>query len=511
MKLFLAFALFPFLAHASNPSPAWWETVASNTNVLTVRIFSALSKACQITTQKSLTPLTAKQLALQSIEALQAYHPVKLAIDKDRLMILSDLRILKSFPAPDENDCDNWARITTAVTAETWPLSKQLQKLPIPDLLDNFINSYLSKIDAYSHYTPADPVELKDLKNPASIGIRYRKIGKYLEITEILPDSPAAQSSLSVLDRIKSIDGKEVLNMTSAEIVNALRDEEGTTVSMVVRQDGKNNTITIQRFPVKEAPVSYFYDLKTNLMTIKITSFSSKTENTLRFSLNQARQKKAEGLIIDLRGNMGGLLKQAVLSANILLPPYFQMIKTVSRTDTQSFTSTIKKRKYRFPIVILVDAKTASSAEYFAGVLQEYRHAVVIGTPTYGKGVLQSVDDILNEGKLSVTTANYQLPSGYSPQKYGLYPNVCTSTMKKSDEDIATVNRIVNWQKGNEERKKLLLSYCPKQIRKDNSLDDDIAVRILKDPKLYESALSIIEFYIKKDFSEYQQKQAEEN
>lgn len=504
MKLFLAFALIPFFAHASNSVPAWWETVASNTNVPAVRIFSTLSHACQITVNRSLTPLTAKQLALQSIEALQTYHPVKLAIDKNRLMLLSDQRVLKSFLAPNDDDCDNWARLTTAVTTEIWPFSKQLQKIPVPDLLDNFINAYLSKIDAYSHYTPADPVELKELKNPASIGIRYRKIGKYLEITEILPDSPASQSSLAVLDRIKSIDGKEVLNMTSAEIINALRDEEGSSVSLVVRQEGKNNTVVLNRSPVKEAPVSYFYDLKTNIMTIKITSFSSKTENTLRFSLNKARQKKAEGIIIDLRGNMGGLLKQAVLSANIILPPYFQMIKTVGAKDTQSFTSTIKKRKYRYPIVILVDAKTASSAEYFAGVLQEYRHAVIIGTPTYGKGVLQSVDDILNEGKLSVTTAKYQLPSGYSPQKYGIYPNVCTSIMKNSEEEIATVNRLVNWQKGDEERKKLLLSYCPKQVRKDNSLDDDVAVRILKDPQLYESALSIIEFYIQKDFTEFQ-------
>ena len=153
---------------------------------------------------------------------------------------------------------------------------------------------------------------------------------------------------------------------------------------------------------------------------------------------------------------------------------------------------TKKNNRPVYPTAILVDAKTASSAEYFAGVLQDYRHATVIGTPTYGKGVLQSVDPIKNAGELSVTTARYLLPSGYSPDIYGVFPNICTSGLNLVDIDKVppAQTRLLPWRKGTAAMKNKALRACPRQIRPDNALDDEIAKLFLTDSARYNGALT---------------------
>lgn len=200
------------------------------------------------------------------------------------------------------------------------------------------------------------------------------------------------------------------------------------------------------------SPVTYFFDEKDKLMTIRISAFSEKTVAGLKATLHKAAQLKTAGLIIDLRSNTGGLLKEAVLAADLFLPENLLMIKTKGRLEQtqQEYISTTKKNRPVYPIVILTDSKTASSAEFFAGVLQEYRHAVIIGTPTYGKGVIQANDPLPGGGQLYLTWAQFYLPSGYSPQTYGLYPNICMSgkTLLSLDSLPPAKTQLKPWRTG---------------------------------------------------------------
>ena len=276
--------------------------------------------------------------------------------------------------------------------------------------------------------------------------------------------------------------------------MNLLRGEEGSDIFLPLRKDGKTQQRTLKRTQVSASPVTYFFDEKDRLMTIRISAFTEKTVSGLKATLYKAKQLKTAGLIIDLRSNTGGLLKEAVLAADLFLPDNLLMIKTKGRLEQteQQYISTPKKNRPVYPIVILTDSKTASSAEFFAGVLQEYRHAVIIGTPTYGKGVIQANDSLPGGGQLYLTWAQFYLPSGYSPQTYGLYPNICTSgiTLLTLDRLPPAKTQLKPWRTGTEAFKRKALAACPPQPRKDNPADDEAARQLLLNPARYERALT---------------------
>lgn len=489
-------AAVPAAAGEQHPAPVWWETVLGDTRLPVSRMYDTLNAACELITEKSLIPVSASDLAFESVKSLSSIDgKINVVKDGKRVLILADGRILKSFTAPADDDCADWSRLTLAAAVAARPYSGKAQKADAEEFFNIFLNAALGKIDSYSHYTGADPADPVALKNPAGVGINYRRIGKYLEITEILPDTPAAHSDLTVGDRISAINGRNIADLSRIEALNRLRGEEGTEVFLTLRRDGKPLSRALKRGRITASPVTYLFDEKSRLMTIRIAAFSQKTVSGLRVTLEKAEKLGAAGLIIDLRGNTGGLLKQAVLAADLFLPEGLSVIKTNGRANgtRQEYTSTAKEKRPVYPIALLVDSKTASSAEFFAGVLQEYRHGVVIGTPTFGKGVIQSDNDTPDGGHIYLTWARYTLPSGYSPQGYGIYPNLCTSGMTLSNvADALPVSQtqLKPWRQGDDSFKRKALAACPPQPRKDNPVEEEVAKQILTDPERYERSLT---------------------
>lgn len=487
------FAFLPFFARAQE-IPAWWIPVSESTQLPVERMYQTIQAACKVITEKSLKPVSASEFAFAAVKSLSTIDQ-KITVRKDgkRVLILVDNKILKSFSKPKESDCANWSRLALAAAVEVRPYSKKAQNADAEEIFNIFINAALGTIDSYSHYIGADPAELEPLNKPAGLGISYRRIGRYLEITEIVPGGAASQTDLAVGDRISAINGKTVADLSRVQTLNLLRGEEGTEVSLSLRKDGKAQTRTVVRAPASASPVTYFFDEENKLMTIRISAFTEKTNSGLKATLNRAKNSEAAGLIIDLRGNTGGLLKEAVLAADMFLPENLPIIKTDGRhPDTRhQYTSTLKEDRPVYPIAVLIDGQTASSAEFFAGVLQEYRHAVIIGTPSYGKSVIQANEVLPDNGEIYLTWAQYYLPSGFSPQEYGIYPNICTSGKTLMDIDkLSSVINLQPWRKGTEQEKKKGLSLCPKQSRKDSPLEYEAARVLLSDPERYEKALT---------------------
>ena len=487
------FALFPFLTQAQE-FPVWWQPVLENTQWPIPRMFDTVQAACKIITEKSLKPVSANDFAFAAVKSLSTIdRKITARLDGKRVLILIDGKILKSISAPENDDCPNWSRLALAAAVEVRPYSLKTREADEEELFNIMINAALGTIDSYSHYTGADPAELKPLEKPAGLGISYRRIGRYLEITEIVPDGAASKTDLAVGDRISAINGQIITTLSRVQILNLLRGEAGTNVSLTLRKDGKEQTRTIVRIQASASPVTYFFDEESGLMTIKISAFTEKTVSSLTATLKIARLKKAAGLIIDLRGNTGGLLKEAVLTADMFLPEDLLIIKTDGRHQSthHQYTSTAKKHRPVYPIAILIDGQTASSAEFFTGVLQEYRHAVVIGTPSYGKSVIQANETLPYGGELYLTWAQYYLPSGYTPQGYGIYPNLCTSGKTMADMDKLPIRtNMATWRKGTEEEKRKEMRLCPRQSRKNNSLDEEAARLILLNRERYERALT---------------------
>ncbi|CCZ21360.1 periplasmic protease [Acetobacter sp. CAG:977] len=498
MRLFFLAPLFAVLASSAfaKDAPVWWNAVLDNADVRlpVAKMHETLTNGFNLIVEKSLTPVTPSELAFESVKSLSTIDQ-KIVVLKDgsRVLILADGRILKSFSAPNDNDAENWARLVLAALVEARPFSKKAQKSDPQDFYNIFFNAALSSLDPYSHYEPPSEA-LENLKNPASIGIRYRRVGKFLEITDILPDSPAADSVLEIGDRIAKINDTPITDLSRIQTLNVLRGEAESDLYLTIRKDGKMKQIDLIRKPVKSSPVSYFLDEDDKILTIKISAFTPKTLKALQKTLSLHENENLKGLIIDLRGNTGGLLKEAVLSADLFLPEGLPLIKTKGRHKDadQKYTTTEKYGRPVYPAVILIDGKTASSAEFFAGALQDYRHAVIVGTTSYGKGVIQSVESIPEAGEMYLTWTRYYLPSNYSPDIYGLVPNICTSGKNMSDiDDVpAPVTSLKQRRTGNKKTQNLIRKSCPPQSRANNPLDDEIAKRLILNPKKYEGALT---------------------
>ena len=522
--LVLSVLPFPSEAQEVPEVPLWWEHALGYTQLPIGRMFETVGAACKTVTEKSLMPISAREFAFAAVKSLSTIdQKIHVRMDGKRVLILIDGKIMKSFPAPEENDCPNWSRLALTAAVEVRPYSAKAQNADAEEFFNIFINAALGTLDPYSHYDGADPAEPETLAKPAGIGIGYRRVGRYLEITQIVSGGAASRTDLAIGDRIFAINGKRVADLSHIQTLNLLRGEEGTEVLLQLRKDGKITTRTIVRTPAERSPVSFYFDEKDRLMTVKVDAFTEKTVAGLKFTMKEAKTSNAVGLIIDLRGNTGGLLKEAVLAADIFLPPDLLMIQTNGRHPEAQYQYISTKKEFRpvLPIVILIDSRTASGAEYFAGILQFYRHAVLIGTPSYGKGVIQMNETLPDNGELYLTWSQFYFPNRFSPQGMGLYPNLCTSgrTLLNIDELPSLLSNMRTWygvgkrepeeeqdqeeekseldqaleQVVEQNRKKAIeedLAKCPRQPRQDDALDPEVARELLMVPEAYQKALT---------------------
>ena len=493
----LILMFFPvFCAQASTDGvPAWWEEVEAHSSLPLDSMQKVLSRAYETIVKKSLKDVSAENLATASVKSLSdidgkiAVHP-----DGKRIILTADGKILKSWAKLPENDSQNWARLALAAFALVRPYSQKAKAANDEEILNVYINASLGLIDKYSRYESPEKAPEKKLNKPASIGIRYRRSGRHPEITDILPDSPAAQSILVAGDRILRIDARDTDDLSASEILNMLRGEEGTDVSLLVRKDGKSEMITLKRASMPAGLTDSHFDEATRVMTVKIPAFTEQTVSSLSSVLTEATAKQAKGLIIDLRANMGGLLREAVLCADLFLPENTPMLKTKGRTQQafQAFGASQKDHIPSLPLVILVDAKTASSAEFFAAVLQESKRAVLVGTPTYGKAKIQTAETLPNKGEIFLSWAQYYLPSGYTPDSFGLFPNVCTAdkTQQAAVSNTQGIEALSKWKTPANKKKQEKKDLCPAQNRSGNETDNKKALDLILNAQAYEKALN---------------------
>ena len=484
LGLSAAFCFFTFSANAQAPAPSWWDPVVQRTVDLPLeQMEKVMTSAYRLIDERSLKPVTSQDLAYESIKSLSTLDK-SIGIYKDgkRLSLILNGKILKSWDPPEPHDSANWARLFLASLVLVRPYTEKVRQADSDEILNIVLNATLASIDRYSHYNGPDPAERE--KNPAASGFRFRRIGKYLEITDILPESPAARSVLAVGDRISRIDRKDVATMSRIEILNALQGEANSPVTLDVRKDGKMITVTLTRAVLPSGDITYFFDKDSGILTLKIPAFTEKTHASLLYILNSMDAEKTKSVVVDLRGNTGGLLRAAVLCADLFLPENTPLLTTKGRVKdaVQEYGASAKENVPKQPLIILIDGKTASSAEFFAGVLQDTGRAVLIGTPTFGKAKIQTSEKLPNDGEMFFTWAQYYLPSGYTPEAFGVYPNICLSSKNKTqpEKDLDAV------LPKNEEEKGRLDALCPPQSRIGETAEDDLAVRLTEEPALYE-------------------------
>jgi carboxyl-terminal processing protease len=263
----------------------------------------------------------------------------------------------------------------------------------------------------------------------SGIGLSVTPVKKGLRVATVFPRSPAAEAGIEAGEAIVSVDGKSIAGLTSTEATALIKGPEGTEVRVGVQapKSGKVRQLTLTRAEVTLPNVSS--QLKTvdgrKLGYVRMLSFSEGVHAQLEKAVRKVRDEGAEGVVLDLRGNPGGLLDEAVLSASIFLPDDEVVVSTKSRTQGDSVHKTAGGNLPAQPLVVLIDRNTASAAEILTAALADDGAATVVGTRSYGKGVFQEEKSLANGGALKLTVGEYFTPDGVNlARSKGIHPEV---------------------------------------------------------------------------------------
>lgn len=298
--------------------------------------------------------------------------------------------------------------------------------------------------DRFSHYF--DPEQLKQFNESidgsfSGVGMTVGEIGKQgLRVGFVFKGSPAEQAGLEAGDVIVSADGESIKGESSDLAVARIKGPAGTDVTLGVKVQGKGLPKWFKltreeiRVPITSNRVEGVDGMK--LGYVRLTTFSNGASRSLRHAVNQARKKGAEGIVIDLRGNGGGLLPEAVLTASIFVPEKEVVVETSSRTEGDRVYRAIGGDIGDFPLTVLVNRDTASAAEILAAALQTNVDVPVVGTRTFGKGVFQQVIDLDNGGALDLTVGEFLTADGVSLAGKGLKPDVRAPQPPKASRDL---------------------------------------------------------------------------
>ena len=289
------------------------------------------------------------------------------------------------------------------------------------EVVGTAINSMLRSLDPYTVYYPEDQVKnLRTMITGRYVGIgaviRYNQKLKRVVIDEPYAGNPAAEVGLKKGDIILSIDDSTMVGKDDIYVSSHLRGDPGTTFVLKIKRPstGKVMNFTITRRSV-ELPSIPFYGLNGDgIGYLNLSSFTEGCAKDVRRALLEMKQKGMKGFVLDLRGNGGGSLSEAVDIVNMLVPKGITLVKTRGKLKraNRDYTTTVEPIDSVMPVVVLVNGESASASEITSGSLQDLDRAVILGTRTYGKGLVQLSVDLSYNGQLKLTTGKYYIPSG---------------------------------------------------------------------------------------------------
>ena len=289
------------------------------------------------------------------------------------------------------------------------------------EVVGTAINSMLRSLDPYTVYYPEDQVKnLRTMITGRYVGIgaviRYNQKLKRVVIDEPYAGNPAAEVGLKKGDIILSIDDSTMVGKDVSYVSSHLRGDPGTTFVLKIKRPstGKVMNLTIKRRSV-ELPSIPFYGLNGDgIGYLNLSSFTEGCAKDVRRALVEMKQKGMKGFVLDLRGNGGGSLSEAVDIVNMLVPKGITLVKTRGKLKraNRDYTTTVEPIDSVMPVVVLVNGESASASEITSGSLQDLDRAVILGTRTYGKGLVQLSVDLSYNGQLKLTTGKYYIPSG---------------------------------------------------------------------------------------------------
>jgi len=377
------------------------------------------------------------------------------------------------------------------------------------DMMKKAIDSMLESLDPYTNYIPES--DLEDYKYMTTgqyggIGSLIRKKGEYIAISEPYEGFPAQKSGLLAGDILLEVDGKSIKGKSTDDVSKLLKGSPNTPVKLLIQREGEEKPITkvITREEIKMKNVPYSGMVSDGIGYIYLNQFTENAAKNIKDAYNELKEKNPglRGIVLDLRGNPGGLLNEAINISNLFVDKGIEIVSTKAKvTEWQkSYKALNTPLDLNIPIAVLVNRGSASASEIVSGSLQDLDRAVVVGQRTFGKGLVQATKDLSYNAKLKVTTAKYYIPSGRCIQaldythrnedgSVGKVPDSLITEFKTKNgrkvfdgggvnPDIRLVPRIIPKICGSLETKNLIFDYATKYKLAHASLSNPEAFRL---------------------------------
>jgi len=458
---------------------------------------------------KYIEPVAVHNIAIDGMRGLGSIDPaLTVARDQDRVVLFASGREVARLSTPGESDVVGWANLAADISLAARGASLDLRSANVEALYEAVFDGVLARLDIFSRYAGAVEARKNRAKREGfgGIGIRYQIEDGLPVINDVLAGTPAASAGVLKGDRIVAVDGAALNGLARGEISDKLRGPVHSRVELTVERPGVAEPLTIGMERGHIFGVTVTASHKDGILHLKIGSFNQDTARALADEIEKGRAALGDGMrgvILDLRGNPGGLLKQSVKVADLLLTQG-QIISTRGRhaDSIHYYEAGGRDLAVGMPVIVLVDGKSASAAEIVAAALQDRDRAVVIGTSSFGKGSVQTVIRLPNDGEITLTWSRLYAPSGYLLHGLGVLPTICTSGTKDDARSVirsrlqqrAKIEEALNaWRLSatfDDLKRGKLRESCPSQRRQDD-LEIEMARQLIGDSVLYAEAMRL--------------------
>lgn len=310
-------------------------------------------------------------------------------------------------------------------------------------LMKTGIDAMLSSLDPYTQFIPESDMEdyrFMTTGQYGGIGAMIKRKDDRVVISEPYEGFPAMKAGIWAGDEIVEVDGRQVRGMSTEEVSKLLKGQAGSTVKVLAQRIGTEPTLhTLVREEIKipDVPFKGIIDVENGVGYIKLNSFTQTAGQEVRNAVKELKEQGAQKIILDLRGNGGGLLRESVNIVNLFVPKNELVVETKGRIAEwdKTYKTLSEPLDAEIPLVVLVDGGSASASEIVCGSLQDLDRAVVVGERTFGKGLVQQTRDLFYNSKLKVTVAKYYIPSGRCIQKLDYSHRDSTGKVTEVKED----------------------------------------------------------------------------
>jgi carboxyl-terminal processing protease len=451
-----------------------------------------------------------EELAVAGLTRLPAIDPDLKVTRQENSVVLHHGDRVRSFAMPQRQDADAWADMTADVIDTARQYSKALDTTPAARLYETVFGGVVSRLDRYSRYAGADQAQDNRAHRDGfgGIGVRVKTRARGIEIMSVMDGTPAARAGLNPGDMIVAVDGRDMTDLQRVgRGIESLRGPVETRVSLTIRAKGTEGTKQIAVKRAHIVPRTVTYRREGRAAYLRVSGFNQRTAPSLREAVKRAQSELGDdlaGYVLDLRDNPGGLLDQAVTVADVFLAKG-RVVSTHGRhpDSHQYFDAEPGGPAEERPVIVLINADSASASEIVAAALKDSGRALILGSTSYGKGTVQTVLRLPNDGELTLTWARFLAPAGYALSKRGVIPNVCTSRTDARDvTDLLHAVRRGRLAPKHQSRPAVAgdkgtatvarsdaLDACPANGREGRH-EVELAHRLLGDRDLYKAAMS---------------------